>query len=156
MYQDLLVKYVVFGVLVIDNWWLFEFGFFILGIVFVFYVGYDRVNFIFFVLYLLLKIKFGLVGKVMFGFDVCVVFDFGEFLLLNIMGNIVLGFLFVFIVFRILWGDEERFYKGYFKCFDGKYIDIGDVGVIDEDGYIYIMVCLDDIINVVVYWLFIG
>jgi propionyl-CoA synthetase len=33
-----------------------------------------------------------------------------------------------------LWKDEERFYRGYMKRFNGKWIDTGDAGMIDEDG----------------------
>ena len=47
-----------------------------------------------------------------------------------------------------LWGDEERFYKGYLKRFDGKFIDTGDAGMIDSDGYVHVMSRSDDIINV--------
>lgn len=47
-----------------------------------------------------------------------------------------------------LWADEERFYKGYLKRFDGKFIDTGDAGMIDSDGYVHVMSRSDDIINV--------
>lgn len=47
-----------------------------------------------------------------------------------------------------LWEDDERFYRGYLKRFNGKCIDTGDAGMIDEDGYVHIMSRSDDIINV--------
>jgi propionyl-CoA synthetase len=50
--------------------------------------------------------------------------------------------------FTTLWEDEERFYKGYLKRFNGRWIDTGDAGMIDEDGYISIMSRADDVINV--------
>lgn len=50
--------------------------------------------------------------------------------------------------FRTLWEDEERFYKGYLKRFEGKWIDTGDAGMVDEDGYVHVMSRSDDIINV--------
>ncbi|PVU92660.1 hypothetical protein BB560_006041 [Smittium megazygosporum] len=46
-----------------------------------------------------------------------------------------------------VWGDNSRFDKSYFNRFPGFY-DTGDVGYVDEDGYVYIMSRDDDIINV--------
>ena len=39
------------------------------------------------------------------------------------MGNIVLALPLAPTAFRTLWEDEERFYKGYLKRFDGKWIE---------------------------------
>merc|ERR1711977_704300 len=64
------------------------------------------------------------------------------------MGNIVLNIPLAPTGFTTLWNDEERFYKSYLKRFDGKWIDTGDAGMIDEDGYIHVMSRSDDIINV--------
>lgn len=47
-----------------------------------------------------------------------------------------------------MWQDEERFYKGYLRRFKGQWIDTGDAGMIDFDGYIHTMSRSDDIINV--------
>lgn len=55
------------------------------------------------------------------------------------MGNIVLGLPLAPTAFRTLWEDEERFYKSYLKRFGGKWVDTGDAGCIDENGYIHIM-----------------
>lgn len=65
-----------------------------------------------------------------------------------LLGNIVMGIPLAPTAFTTLWEDEERFYKGYMKRFDGKWIDTGDAGMIDEDGYISIMARADDVINV--------
>lgn len=46
-----------------------------------------------------------------------------------------------------LWGDTERFIKGYLTKFEGYYFS-GDGGYIDEDGYVFITGRVDDIINV--------
>jgi propionyl-CoA synthetase len=64
------------------------------------------------------------------------------------MGNIVMAIPLAPTAFTTLWEDEERFYKGYMKRFDGKWIDTGDAGMIDEEGYISIMARADDVINV--------
>ncbi len=46
-----------------------------------------------------------------------------------------------------LWEDDERFRKSYLDRFPGYYMT-GDGGYMDEDGYIYIMGRIDDVINV--------
>lgn len=46
-----------------------------------------------------------------------------------------------------LWGNNERFRKGYLERFPGYYFS-GDGGYTDEDGYVFITGRVDDIINV--------
>ncbi|MFW2588729.1 propionate-CoA ligase PrpE [Sagittula sp. SSi028] len=46
-----------------------------------------------------------------------------------------------------LWNAEDRFRKSYLDRFPGYY-ETGDAGLIDEDGYVYIMARTDDVINV--------
>ena len=46
-----------------------------------------------------------------------------------------------------LWNAEDRFRKSYLATFPGYY-ETGDAGLIDEDGYLYIMARTDDVINV--------
>ncbi|GGG19828.1 propionyl-CoA synthetase [Pontibacter amylolyticus] len=46
-----------------------------------------------------------------------------------------------------LWEDNDRFYKSYLDRFPGYYMT-GDGGYMDEEGYIYIMGRIDDVINV--------
>jgi acetyl-CoA synthetase len=48
---------------------------------------------------------------------------------------------------RGVWGDEERFRKTYFGKFDGIYLS-GDGAHFDEDGYIWVLGRIDDVINV--------
>jgi propionyl-CoA synthetase len=45
-----------------------------------------------------------------------------------------------------LWNNDERFKEAYLKPFPGYYLT-GDGGYFDEDGYLYIMGRIDDIIN---------
>ena len=46
-----------------------------------------------------------------------------------------------------LWNAEARFRKSYLTTFPGYY-ETGDAGMLDEDGYLYIMARTDDVINV--------
>ncbi len=46
-----------------------------------------------------------------------------------------------------LWNNDRRFEEAYFTRFPGYYLT-GDAGVVDEDGYLWIMSRTDDIINV--------
>jgi len=48
---------------------------------------------------------------------------------------------------QTLWQNDERFVDSYMKAFDGYYFT-SDGGYIDEDGYIFIMGRVDDVINV--------
>ncbi|KAF2853701.1 acyl-CoA synthetase/AMP-acid ligase-like protein [Plenodomus tracheiphilus IPT5] len=145
MYQRLLSKHCAPGAVVVDNWWSSESGSPISGIALSASAGLDfssseRPK--------PLPIKPGSAGKAMPGFDVRIVDDSGKEVKPGVMGNIVMGIPLAPTAFTTLWEDEERFYKGYMKRFDGKWIDTGDAGMIDEEGYISIMARADDVINV--------
>ena len=50
---------------------------------------------------------------------------------------------------RTIWGDAERFKKTYFPDeFNGQYYVAGDSAHRDEDGYVWIMGRIDDVLNV--------
>ena len=49
--------------------------------------------------------------------------------------------------FPTLWNAEERFRKTYLDEYPGYY-KTGDAGYVDEDGYVYVMTRVDDVINV--------
>ena len=46
-----------------------------------------------------------------------------------------------------LWGDDERYVASYLSVYEGFYLT-GDGGMIDEDGYVYVMGRTDDVLNV--------
>jgi propionyl-CoA synthetase len=46
-----------------------------------------------------------------------------------------------------LWGNQKRFYDAYLSRFEGYYLT-GDAGVMDEEGYLWVMSRIDDVINV--------
>ena len=49
--------------------------------------------------------------------------------------------------FPTIWGDHDRYLEAYWSRFKGFYLT-GDEGYRDEDGYVYIMGRIDDVINV--------
>ncbi len=49
--------------------------------------------------------------------------------------------------FPTLWEDRERFLEAYMSRYEGYYLT-GDGGYIDEDGYLFVMGRVDDVINV--------
>lgn len=46
-----------------------------------------------------------------------------------------------------LWGDDNRYINGYLSTFPGYYLT-GDGGLIDDDGYLFVMGRTDDVLNV--------
>ena len=46
-----------------------------------------------------------------------------------------------------LWRGDERFVDAYLSQYEGFYLT-GDAGYFDEDGYLYVMSRIDDVINV--------
>lgn len=143
-YQDLLTQYAAPGSLVIDNWWSSESGSPISGLALNSHAalhvkkGSNQP----------LAIRPGSAGLPMPGFDVRIVDDEGNEVPRGTMGNIVMAAPLAPTAFTNLFQDDERFYKGYLKRFNGRWVDTGDAGLIDEDGYVHIMSRSDDIINV--------
>ncbi|CAD6450124.1 6f1d3e2e-4e69-42e1-8a22-37871395588e [Sclerotinia trifoliorum] len=146
MYQELLEKYAAKGANVIDNWWSSESGSPMTGIALSpqrglsLIASHESTE--------ILPVKPGSAGKPLPGFDVRIVDDRGDEVPRGTMGNIVLGIPLAPTGFRTLWNDEERFYKGYMKRFGGRWIDTGDAGVVDKEGWVSILSRSDDIINV--------
>ncbi|MDT0213966.1 propionyl-CoA synthetase [Rothia sp. ARF10] len=46
-----------------------------------------------------------------------------------------------------LWGDDQRYVDGYLSTYPGFYAT-GDGGLVDEDGYLFVMGRTDDVLNV--------
>ena len=92
-------------------------------------------------------IKLGSLGKPMPGYDVRVLNDAGDEATPGTLGNVVVKLPLPPSGLPILWNAEERFRKAYFEEFPGYYAT-SDAGIIDEDGYVFIMARTDDIINV--------
>jgi acetyl-CoA synthetase len=48
---------------------------------------------------------------------------------------------------RGIWGDAERYQETYWRRFDGRYF-AGDGAKVDDDGYIWFLGRVDDVMNV--------
>lgn len=144
-YQDLLQKYAAPDARVIDHWWSSESGSPMTGLALRPAIGLDHKSQ---ETHKALAIKPGSAGKPMPGFDVRIVDDEGNEVEQGKMGNIVLAMPLAPTGFTTLFNDDARFYKGYLKRFNGKWLDTGDAGMLDQDGYLHVMSRSDDIINV--------
>jgi propionyl-CoA synthetase len=131
MYDELVREYGAPNAQVIDHWWSSESGSPMTGIALLPKTAESLDNSEW---TKPLKIKPGSAGKPMPGFDVRIVDDEGIEVEQGSMGNIVLGIPFAPSGFTTLWRDDERFWKSYLRRFDGKWMDTGDAGMIDEDG----------------------
>lgn len=145
MYAGLLKQHGASGATVVDNWWSSESGSPISGLAQLPSAGLDFSDSH---KHSPLTIRPGSAGKPMPGFDVRIVDDDGNEVKKGEMGNIVLGIPLAPTGLTTLWNDDERFYKSYLLRFKGKWVDTGDAGMVDEDGYVHIMSRSDDIINV--------
>ena len=95
----------------------------------------------------LLPIKPGSPGVPMPGYDIQVLDDAGHPVEPGTLGNIVCKLPLPPSGFPTLWNAEERFRESYLDEFPGYYAT-SDAGIMDEDGYVFIMARTDDIINV--------
>jgi len=81
------------------------------------------------------------------GYDVRVLDDVGREMPKGQSGNIVVKLPLPPGNLSTLWGSQQRFYDAYLSRFEGYYLT-GDAGVIDEQGYLWVMSRIDDVINV--------
>ncbi|NNU81319.1 propionyl-CoA synthetase [Halovulum dunhuangense] len=94
-----------------------------------------------------LPIKVGSPSVPMPGWDVRVLDEAGHELPRGTLGAIAVKLPLPPGTLSGLWNAEERFRKAYLTTFPGYY-ETGDAGLIDEEGYVYIMARTDDVINV--------
>ncbi len=81
------------------------------------------------------------------GYDVKILDDEGNELGPNQEGNIVVKLPLPPGTLATLWRNEERFVSSYMANFPGYY-ETSDGGYIDEDGYVFVMGRIDDVINI--------
>ncbi len=120
------------GVPVIDHWWQTETGWAIVGNC----RGIEE-----------LPVKEGSPTKALPGYDVQVLNDEGKEVPRGTEGNIVCKLPLPPGTLTTLWRNDDRFVKSYMTKFPGYY-DTSDGGYIDEDGYVYVMGRMDDVINI--------
>ena len=124
--QDLL------NIPVIDHWWQTETGYSIAANP----MGLDP-----------LPVKVGSPSVAMPGYDIKILDDAGHALPPDTLGAIAIKLPLPPGTLPTLWNAPERFRKSYLQTFPGYY-ETGDAGMIDKDGYLYIMARTDDVINV--------
>ncbi len=122
----------IMGVPVYDHWWQTETGYTIAGNP----AGIEA-----------LPVKIGSPTVAMPGYDVQILDDAGHPVPAGELGAIAIKLPLPPGTLPTLWNAEDRFRKSYLDTFPGYY-ETGDAGMIDEDGYLYIMARTDDVINV--------
>jgi len=122
----------VMGVPVYDHWWQTETGYTIVGNP----AGVEA-----------LPVKIGSPTVPMPGYDVHILDEAGHELGPNELGAIAIKLPLPPGTLPTLWNAEDRYRKSYLNTFPGYY-ETGDAGMIDDDGYVYIMARTDDVINV--------
>mgnify|MGYP005838694603 CR=1 FL=1 len=117
---------------VVDHWWQTETGWAIVGNC----MGLEP-----------LPIKAGSPTKPMPGYQIDVLDSNGKILPPEKEGIVGIKLPLPPGTLMTLWQDDQKFKTSYFEMFPGYYFT-GDGGYIDQDGYIFIMGRVDDVINV--------
>ncbi|AGA91394.1 acyl-CoA synthetase/AMP-acid ligase [Thioflavicoccus mobilis 8321] len=117
---------------VIDHWWQTETGWAIAANC----LGIER-----------LPVKPGSPTVAVPGYDVRVLDEDGHAVAAGDIGRILIKLPLPPGCLPTLWGDDQRFVESYLSAVDGYYLT-GDAGYLDEDGYIFVMSRIDDVINV--------
>lgn len=120
------------GVPVVDHWWQTETGWAIAANCF----GIEP-----------LPIKPGSPTKAVPGYDLQVLDDQGGPVAAGDIGRIMIKLPMPPGCLPTLWNNDDRFIQSYMSVQPGYYLS-GDAGFIDEDGYLFVMSRIDDIINV--------
>ncbi|XP_063165064.1 acyl-CoA synthetase short-chain family member 3, mitochondrial isoform X1 [Candoia aspera] len=89
----------------------------------------------------------GQTGKLVPGYNVVILDDNKQPVKVRTLGNIVVKLPLPPGAFLGLWENEELYKELYFQKFPGYY-DTMDAGYMDEEGYLYVMSRVDDVINV--------
>ena len=93
------------------------------------------------------KVKYGSPTKAVPGWDVKVLNAYNEVVPSGEIGALSVKLPLPPGTLPTLWQNDERYIEAYLKEFPGYY-KTADAGIIDADGYIYVMSRTDDIINV--------
>jgi propionyl-CoA synthetase len=94
-----------------------------------------------------LPVKAGSPGKPVPGMDVRVLDPENQETKRGDIGSLAIKLPLPPGTFQTLWNADERCISSYFSEFPGYYAT-ADAGVMDDDGYVYVMARTDDIINV--------
>ncbi|MCH7424216.1 MULTISPECIES: propionyl-CoA synthetase [Shewanella] len=94
-----------------------------------------------------IAVKAGSPGRPVPGYEVDVVDELGVKVAANVSGNVVIKLPLPPGTLTTLWQNNKRYQDSYLSMYPGYYLT-GDAGYMDEDGYLYIMSRIDDIINV--------
>ena len=119
------------GIPVIDHWWQTETGWPIAANC----LGIEQ-----------LPVKPGSPTRAVPGYDVRVLGDDGKEVPDGEIGSIMIRLPLPPGTLPTLWGDDQRYIDSYLSAHRGWYLT-GDAGYRDEDGYLWIMSRIDDIIN---------
>ena len=122
----------VMGVPVYDHWWQTETGYTIAGNP----AGIEKI-----------PVKIGSPSVAMPGYDIQILNEEGDQIKAGELGAIAIKLPLPPGTLPTLWKAPERFVSSYLTTFPGYY-ETGDAGMIDEDGYLYVMARTDDVINV--------
>ncbi|OIQ26236.1 propionyl-CoA synthetase [uncultured Vibrio sp.] len=117
---------------VVDHWWQTETGWAIASNP----IGLES-----------MPIKAGSATKPVPGYQIEVLNEVGESLMANQQGFVALKRPLPPGCLPTVWRNHDRFDSGYLSQFPGYYVS-GDGGYLDEDGYLFIMGRIDDVINV--------
>ncbi|MFT5610856.1 MAG: propionyl-CoA synthetase [Arenicella sp.] len=120
------------GVDIIDNWWQTETGWPIASNM----TGFEK-----------LPIKFGSATKPTPGYHIQILNDHGDVVENGVQGNVAIKLPLPPGCLTTLWNDDDRFKSAYLSDYPGYYTS-GDGGYFDNEGYLYVMGRVDDVINI--------